>query len=506
MAEIPARQFEHEAESAAKENPCFPKVVSVWPEDGAVEIEPVTELRIWFDQPMEPLKMRLTWEKGQCRRYRCMRYDEKKYEFTIGVEFEPGSSQKIFIGREKYRKRGFRGAKEQTEQAFSWSFKVKGLTPSDTVKPKVESVSPAGGAQTAMVFELKVSFDQPMLPDQFNIAVIPKDKTKDPLGLRSGGAFYDHISYNSNLRQFCIPLALPAGQNCSVELSGFVSAKGVTADTVVLNYTTAEIFYSDEMLQRFEKARQTNQLKSLLEKVGDTRSKLKSLSETVHTVRNSTLPGLGELESEWAQFKMQDDRQFYGDVSQAVDLLLYAGSDGKRCWFYSALANGQHSTMAMASFDEIEEKNVVMCDPFGLTKQAISEVLRKNNIEYVGTGMLEGRKSELVRMWPAQHSRSGTALMNLWWIDAETYMPLQLVSDHQTGSWTRRFIYTTVNQKIDDSQFKPVFAEGTEQKEPQYTTEGYDKRFMNVMDGSGGKMSVRWGRSGPAGSSGSGLS
>jgi len=85
-------------------------------------------------------------------------------------------------------------------------------------------------------------------------------------------------------------------------------------------------------------------------------------------------------------------------------------------------------------------------------------------------------------------------------------MPLQLVSDHQTGSWTRRFIYTTVNQKIDDSQFKPVFAEGTEQKEPQYTTEGYDKRFMNVMDGSGGKMSVRWGRSGPAGSSGSGLS
>ena len=481
-----------------------PRIVSVWPENGAAEVEPIAELRVRFDQPMDPLKMRLAWEKGECRRYRYMRYDQKKYEFTIGVEFEPGSNQQIVIGREENQK-GFRGANEQTEQAFSWSFKVKGLNPYDTVKPKVESISPAGGTQTAMVFELKVSFDQPMLPDQFKIAVISKDKTKDPLGLKSGGAFYNHISYDSNLRQFCIPLELPANQNCSIEASGFVSAKGVTADTFVLNYTTTEIFYSDELLQRFEKARQSNQLKALLEKIGDARSKLKSLSETVHTVRNSRLSGFAELESEWAQFKMQDERQFYGDVSQVVDFPLYAGSDGQRCWFYIALANGQHSTVAMAPFDEVEGKNVVMCDPFGLTKQTVSEVLQQNNIEYAGTDSLNGRKCELVRMWPAQNSHSGTTLMNLWWIDAETFMPLQLVSDRQTWSWTRRIIYTMVNQKIDDSQFKPVFAEGAEQKEPHLATEGYDKRYVNVMDGSSGLMSVRWGRSGPAGSCGSGL-
>jgi hypothetical protein len=107
-------------------------------------------------------------------------------------------------------------------------------------------------------------------------------------------------------------------------------------------------------------------------------------------------------------------------------------------------------------------------------------------------------------MWPTQNSRSGTTLMNLWWIDAETYMPLQLVSDHQTWSLTRRFIYTMVNQRIDDSQFKPVFAEGAEQKE-LHPTEDYDKRIVNVMDGSSGKMSVRWGGAGSAGSYGSGL-
>ncbi len=47
--------------------------------------------------------------------------------------------------------------------------------------------------------------------------------------------------------------------------------------------------------------------------------------------------------------------------------------------------------------------------------------------------------------------------------------------------------------------------EGIESTAPAPLSEKYDHYLVNTSDGSNGRMSVRWGRKGPEGTSGSGL-
>ena len=67
------------------------------------------------------------------------------------------------------------------------------------------------------------------------------------------------------------------------------------------------------------------------------------------------------------------------------------------------------------------------------------------------------------------------------------------------------FRYVRVNQPIPDEQFQPETGPGIQIQDPKPLDEDYTRRFLNVIDGTNGRMSVRWGRKGPKGWYSSGL-
>lgn len=362
----------------------------------------------------------------------------------------------------------------------------------------VVSVYPPSGSKMALISELQVVFDQPMMPEEFKIVDASLEEKfedwSDVAVVRS------YVVYNADKYQFSMPLILPCNWNGSIQLGGFKTAKGVEVEPIVLNYTTSRDKFSGDLLQRFEKAKQSRELRVLLENVKNARSKLKSLSETVYYTYD-----FGDDEkSNKAIFKMQGRNQFYVDMSEEFEMPWHIGSDGEKCWFY----NEHKDTKKLVAIDcdKIAEKKISICDPFEIAEADIDTVIKQNNIEYLGTEMLDGRKCHIVRSWLVNIEHKAACSIITWWFDSETYMPAKVVSD--SGRWrvSYRFVYDRVNEPINDSEFRPESVTKIEPQEPEPLDENYNTRYIRIIDGSSsGRMSINWGKYGPAGTSESGL-
>jgi outer membrane lipoprotein-sorting protein len=350
----------------------------------------------------------------------------------------------------------------------------------------------------ALISELQVVFDQPMTPEKFKIVDASlEEKFKD---FSDVAAVRSYVMYDADKYQFSIPLILPCNWNGSVQLSGFKTAKGVEVQPIELNYTTSRDNFSDDLLQRFEKAKQSAELRVLLENIKNARSGLKSLSETVYYAYD-----FGDHEkSVKAIFKMQGRNQFYVDMSEEFEIPWHIGSDGEKCWFYNE--HMDTNKLVAIDFSQIDEKKISICDPFGIAEADIDTVIKHNNIEYLGTEILDGRKCHKVRSWLVKIEHKAICSIITWWFDSETYMPAKIVSD--PGRWREsyRFIYDRVNEPINDSEFRPESVTKIKPQEPEPLDENYNTRYIRIIDGSSsGRMSIRWGKRGPKGTSGSGL-
>ena len=67
------------------------------------------------------------------------------------------------------------------------------------------------------------------------------------------------------------------------------------------------------------------------------------------------------------------------------------------------------------------------------------------------------------------------------------------------------YLDVRINKPISDEEFRPPFGPDLRKAQLDPLDEGYTRRFLNVNDGTGGRMSVRWGKTGPKGWSSSGL-
>ena len=67
------------------------------------------------------------------------------------------------------------------------------------------------------------------------------------------------------------------------------------------------------------------------------------------------------------------------------------------------------------------------------------------------------------------------------------------------------YLDVRINEPIPDEEFRPTVAPDVQAGPVVPLAEGYTRRFLNVNDGTGGRMSVRWGMTGPKGTNSSGL-
>lgn len=123
-----------------------PKVISLEPSNGAVNVDSAIELRVRFDSAMRPSIMQMEWEEGGISECRAVQYDKEKNEFVIPVKLQPGCRHLIVINPpdKDGKQYGFQSVKGVSSSSYQWTFTTKAKT--STLR-KSEWQSRNGGSQ-----------------------------------------------------------------------------------------------------------------------------------------------------------------------------------------------------------------------------------------------------------------------------------------------------------------------------------------------------------------------
>jgi len=227
-------------EEAEVQDESRPKVVSVFPADGAQSVEAATELRIKFDRPMDPLTVKLDWKSGGIRECEFPSYDVQKYEFTIPVHMIQGMTEEIEVNnpmggtlrfaRAYYPRDGFESADHRLARLYRWKFNTEKPTAvaAGAIPPRVLKISPTPGSTIPYRTFLEVQFDQPMKSPADAPPSLP-----EPTGMAES-ALIAKSGYDAATHTFRLPLLLKPNNKAKLELAGFCSATGIDAEPLKL--------------------------------------------------------------------------------------------------------------------------------------------------------------------------------------------------------------------------------------------------------------------------------
>ena len=495
--------------AAMQEGPGRPRIVQVVPADGATGIDPVTEIRIRFDRPMDPTRMVLEWAWGDAgfRLRGDVRYSADTHEFIIPVQLTPGAQHRITSGREHPIRpgafEGFESADHVVADPRAWSFTTAKPEAGGGPPPRLVSVSPPPDVEVARVTRLDLTFDRPMDPAGYGFRLV------DPDGIDRQVALIGRADYDRATHRFAMWMSLPANWNGELALRGFRGQDGVEAEPIMLKYRTRRRVLSESVRPEGEGADPSSEvLRRLVEKVRDARRKLTSVSEEVLTtaiVGPSSPDWYQRLDAQGSRFAMQGDRKFSGEVDALMGTPLRVGSDGERCWWRGV------EIEAIVPFEDVADKNLAICDAFDANGPAdAARIIRDRRLEYVGEAVVRGRPCHRIRSWNLENLENGIGTILEWSIDSDTFLPARVevvLVGLCPSSHTIDFTYSRVNQPIPVEAFRPETDPAAPRSNRVSGTlpEGYTRRFLTVKDGSDGRISVRWGMTGPKGAMSGGL-
>jgi hypothetical protein len=205
-----------------------------------------------------------------------------------------------------------------------------------------------------------------------------------------------------------------------------------------------------------------------------------------------------------ARFWWQGKTQFRADASGFffVGVPLQVGGDDRQCW--SRIGN----QFVVCPTDSIAVKNVLIADPLRSASDESDEaVIKELHLEYLGDEQHRGRACHRLRSWLPRNIAQ-TGLVNSeyreWLIDAKTLLP---VAFEEFGDTPVRyeFSFDSIDEELPAATFHPPGETGLTPSKPEPLGDGYDQHFLNALDGSAARISVRWGKTGKGGTSSSGL-
>jgi len=535
-AAAPASPEDQAAATEAKD-PARPKVVSVAPPNGSQGVATNCELRLRFDQPMDPMSFKLGWKSGGFLDCGEVTYDTNRFEFTIPIRLAPGVLQRIVVNapllgvtllsqsRQEFPIEGFHSTDGHQAALFVWNFRTQPAPPAtQSSPPKVISILPPSGSTATLLSFVEIQFDQPMMPPAVAFPWLGSQsnafRTADLIA---------NVRYNPSNHTFRLPLLLPprepirfqVGQHhfelprlltpigrISFTLDGFFSAAGVPAAPIPLEYRVAEVEMAASERDQIRRAAADQRLLDLLSAMQQQRSQLRSLAERVQVLdirREGAL--LTSLSSQPASFQMQLPDRFLGDVSQIMlsCRIFRIGSDGRDWWFYSE--GGGNRDVSVCPVNLMHVRELSFCDPFHLTSNSCSKAAADLGLIYLGTTNLAGAVYHLVEAWNVEALGGDITWGSLrqWWIDARTFRPMQLLDFFGGNLFRTRFFYDVINQPLDPNTFAVPKIEGVTPSPPETLDANYTQRLVIIRDGADGHMSQRWGKRGPKGMSSGGL-
>jgi RNA polymerase sigma factor (sigma-70 family) len=489
-----------------------PKILEVFPPNGAVNVEPITDIRIRFDRPMDPAAAYLTWEPLRDLTARTgfrlrgdMQYNVESHEFVLPVELvadakhvvtansSPGGPVDLADEREH---EGFQSVTKIAARDYRWTFHTKKL-PTRPGRPALATVvSPKPDTEVPLITSLEVSFDQAMDPTCYGISghnTSPFDAQPNLMG---------PPKYDPTKRSFTLLLQLPPNWNGEIKLDGFRDTDGIEAKPLVVKYRTMRAVLAAERRVQIASLGTSVEFRQLLDRIRKARRDLTSVSEEVlfGSVGNHGAGSawLLSYHLEGTRLRMQGGQQFVGEIDDIMRMPFRIGRDGATCW----MLRGQELFKLPAQ--DFKSINTLFCDAFdAFSDQPASTIIHDHKLEFLGEWTIRGRACYGIRSWDINPERFSSILD--WYIDKQTLLPLRVGTTRAGMYHWYDYTHTQINQKIPDAEFRPPALAGVKEGKPEPLTEGYTSRFLNVIDGSNGRMSVRWGMQGPAGQSSSGL-
>ena len=476
-------------------NTNHPKVIWVSPADGASDVNTQHDIHIRFDQPMNPNDIVVNWRSGGFLANGEPHYDAGKNEFIVPVQL---LADRTNIVQVNWVSGGFRSTNGIPADEYKWQFTTKALaTNPDAPKPKVVDVSPGGGETLPVLTMLELTFDQPMTLDRGL-----------PYLRGTGSAFVpamiSDFHYDATGRRLTIPLILPPDNETKLTLEGLYSADGAASDPVVVRCDIGTNNYSSQQLADISAAAQDPRLEQLLSAMQEARAHLASGVETVTGTSLSQMQdSLRRFTVYPATFKWQGTNEYYEDISDIMECKAFIlGTDGKNCWIYS---DDQYSGRRFDSSPRAAMADFFasVADPFNLAHNSVPAAIAKGKLMYDGQAQLDGHNCYCVKCWLVEQTGNEYFPVDAsrceWWIDAETYLPVQ-VAVNGGEKEIYQFHYTGLNQPLPITAFQPPGTQGALPLD-WYQLSPKETRFFTIKDGSDGQMSGRIGKRGPNGGS-----
>ena len=493
---------DHSADAAAEAHDASrPKVISVSPPADAQEVPARTDLRVRFDNPMDPLSLKLNWDAGGFFDFEVPQYDTNRNEFVIPMHLAPGVLHQVVVNspfikqplgesRKQWPLDGFQSTNQHLAGLFAWRFRTAAATPpADAKPPKPTAVVPPSASEVARLTFAEIQFDQPMAPPSqaFPYLVSPAGTDRPEL--------IPSLQYDAAKHTFRLPLVLKASQKAKFTIAGFRSAAGVPAEPIKLEYRSSADDFSKADQARIDSAAKEPRLLDLLASMREARSRLTSLSERVQTLSAHQDNGLFvSLQSESAAFKWQKPDRFFADASQPMlsCTVFRIGCDGQNWWWDTK------DKLTLCPVGDMHTLHVCLCDPFELTRLTPAAAASESALAYAGLRKAGAAQFPVVENWSPGD-------LTEWWIDPQSFLPVEVKAYSGYGLWRTRFLYNAINEPLPAEAFAVPKLPGISPVPDDALNADYTNRFVNVRDGSDGRLSVRWGRTGPKGRSSSGL-
>jgi hypothetical protein len=482
-------------------------LIAVWPADGADEVVCDTELRLRFDNPVNPDAFEIAWKRGGFVSTGQLEYLADKHELVLPLRLLPGTVHEVEVGGG--RGRHSLGADGAAVTPASWRFET--ATPiADRGEPaQVLSVEPPSGSTVPRLAFITVQFDKAIDPGAVTATA---KRTSGEERFAERAEVVPAPSYDTENHTVTLPVVLPANWSGEVTLT----APGVSPVTVA--YSTEEKLIDREHPALAPPEGTADELKRVVGRALAARGDLQSASVVSQNRSYSLAPGPGfgfrQFTSKTGRFAFQGDRQFVGDVSGWMGQPFRVGSDGATCWFLSerpSADRGRTLTLTNCDFDKVDKKHVVIADAFGFGEGPIDGPAIEKRISNRQLALVENGRGPadpyVVRSWSARKLGGDHLWVELtdWWIDAETFLPTRVVSSFGGHQMTTELAYSDINAKLPLQRFQPPADETAQKEDPAPFGEKYDTRFLQLGDGSSGRVSCRWGMTGSGGRTSSGL-
>ncbi len=488
-----------------------PRVVSVFPTPNASNVDLVADIRIRFDRPMNPnLIGILTKSPSQVFRLRTSpQYLAETNEFVMPAIFKPGVTCMFDVGSPIWGPTSSEGA---PSRLYSWQFTTRSAVPSRTPdRPRVVSIDPPSGSPTGIRTTIRIRFDRPMDPQPCEVT----DRTnRKPPKQDVVASVPFPIEYDAKSRTFTLNALLANKTKARLELRGFLSEDGGQAEPIVLEYDVADKLYLPGQEAAISEAGRSAKLHEVVEAVRRNRRNITSLEETLRWgAAESDFRNWNQaFVMQYGQFGFQGDRQFYADISGTDIQYSRAwriGSDGQQCWGFidrrPPVDPKKQRHLSFREYDEVREKAIVICDPFGANRFAsTAEAIAVLKLEYLGEETHGGKNCHHIRSWAGSIKWPIARGFTEWYIDTSTLLPLSCNYYNAEVASHCEFLYNHINEPVAQEKFQPP--SGTDiERERLELKEGYDRFYWRVHDGSDGAVSAGYGLRGQKGFSGSGL-